>query len=338
MTAPRPKSWKEPLLKTSLPLEHEVTEVLQRRGFHVLGPFSYPRANESGVQTEFSVDVQALTTVRRSSELAMGLELLAECKYSSPGTDWVFAPLPESSLTRATAVDLLQQATTVQADPRLLRSLDASVHVCGRGVVVHNGEAAETIIQRGLTQLRYAIPHFAATIFENQHTIVPDTGRPVILVKALITSATLRVLNRGVGVDACQGAETLDDVSCTVDSLIVQQEPGPLLRQHARDVARELLRDHPRWAEHLNAVYAFGAPDPSVTVGSSTGLPAILAPMTTRLLVVSLRSLDAFLERILLFGDRLQATARTLGRFEPPDVRRDTSMSVVPAEGQRADA
>ena len=61
----RKRSWKDALLKTSLPLEHMIAEKLDRRGFEVCGEYSYVRTNAQGVSTEFSADLWAFSLLKK---------------------------------------------------------------------------------------------------------------------------------------------------------------------------------------------------------------------------------------------------------------------------------
>ena len=73
------KKWKDGLLKSSLPLEQLVAEVLANQKFFVCGEYSYLRTNENGLETEFSVDLEAFDLLPEPGGSWGELRLLIEC-------------------------------------------------------------------------------------------------------------------------------------------------------------------------------------------------------------------------------------------------------------------
>jgi hypothetical protein len=60
---PNAHGWKEPLLKSGLPLEHEVARILNQNGLSVPGEYKYLRAQQGGGSIEHSVDIHASMTL-----------------------------------------------------------------------------------------------------------------------------------------------------------------------------------------------------------------------------------------------------------------------------------
>ena len=79
------KTWKESLLKSSLPLETIVAEILTQLDLEIEGEFSYLRTNQEGIETEFSIDIVAqklFDLTNRTKNLGV-IDFLVECKYCS---------------------------------------------------------------------------------------------------------------------------------------------------------------------------------------------------------------------------------------------------------------
>lgn len=53
MSEPKASKWKDSLLKSSLPLEHIVSEGIERQSFYVAGEYVYQKPNENNILTEF---------------------------------------------------------------------------------------------------------------------------------------------------------------------------------------------------------------------------------------------------------------------------------------------
>jgi hypothetical protein len=82
MTGKSNKKWKDFLLKTSMPLEYLVAEKLSELKYGIQCEYNYLRPNETGVPTEFSVDIWAVNNLfKKNFGLWANLNYLIECKY-----------------------------------------------------------------------------------------------------------------------------------------------------------------------------------------------------------------------------------------------------------------
>jgi hypothetical protein len=52
-------NWKDALLGSGVPLEYSVRSILEKLGISDTREYKYLRPNEDGVETEFSIDLQA---------------------------------------------------------------------------------------------------------------------------------------------------------------------------------------------------------------------------------------------------------------------------------------
>ena len=87
----RGKDWKDILLKSSLPLEHLVSTLLEKHNIDSYGEFSYMRKNEKGYLSEHSIDIDA--TFSFDTQFFSPLNFLIECKYCHQSVKWLFSPI-----------------------------------------------------------------------------------------------------------------------------------------------------------------------------------------------------------------------------------------------------
>jgi hypothetical protein len=59
------------------------------------------------------------------------------------------------------------------------------------------------------------------------------------LTKLLVTNAPLRILHRGIGIDAIRGAQRIEDISDTVEVAILFSDYGPDFEDHFRSVFKD---------------------------------------------------------------------------------------------------
>src|SRR6266567_3230633 len=148
------KKWKDGLLRSSLPLEQLVAEVFVDRKFYVTGEYAYLRPNETGVETEFSVDLEAFDLLPQKGGSWGKLSCLVECKYSYPGTSWIFAPHLNLENIWAGPITYCQELCTQRIDPRDLNLFDQNLVYCHSGIELHpNGDVNNQRVARALYQI-----------------------------------------------------------------------------------------------------------------------------------------------------------------------------------------
>ncbi len=314
------KHWKAALLKSSLPLEHDVAQICAELGWIPHGPFPYQRPNEEGRATEFSIDLLASNGYDANAEPVIELSALIECKYCSPDVSWVFAPIAAPDLAFGHAISVWQFACAQQIDPGSFHCFDNHYTLCGRGVALVAGEAKETPVAHGLFQLRYAVPQCAAKALATQHALRERIGIVQVIVPILVTTAPLWVLKMGISTADFTAAATLGDVATCVPCLTVHRDAGEELTTYSRDVASRLLRNS-RWAARLDAVRSFAGTHGALSVfASSRGdLGDRLAMAAERTLVVTRNALPELLTRITEVCTETIQTRRVFGSFDDVD-------------------
>lgn len=303
--------WKNALLKTSLPLEYLVANILSEQGYFVWGEFSYSRSNEQGINTEFSVDLRANDLLeKRKDQPWADLTLLVECKYNYPGVRWVFAPLAKSSLIITGVVNVFEDLCTRRiTDKDAIYSVDNDLPFCVKGIELHSSDANPQSIEHGLHQLRWALPQLASEIFRTQATTNHDEDLHIgFICPILVTTASLHVFREGLNLEAFQNASDLEEVAEQVDALVVYRERGPQLNKYIRETIAELHSQTPNVKSRLTQLSRSTATD---RIPQAWHFEQSIDALSTRILVVTL---DAFEKLIVNIRDAVSEAGRTLKR------------------------
>lgn len=255
--------WKDHLLKSSLPLEQIVAEKLSLCGLHISGEFPYLRNNEHNNPSEFSVDLRAstLNKLREDIDIWSTLEILIECKYSSPSVDWIFARYPKLEPLMANSLhnyDFLSTFWIGDTTPIVEIEKDAQYAV--NGLAITDKFADNKRIKHGLNQLRYAVPRFLEKL-ASEDLISTDEEHTIRLVAPiLVSNAPLRLLKQNVDFESIRNANSLDDISDIHNVIYHYQQTGPELAECIKETAKHVhsnLDDGKRSVkfnlEHINS-------------------------------------------------------------------------------------
>lgn len=256
--------WKDALLKTSLPLEFLVAEKLAKIDFDVSGEFTFVRKNEQNIDTEFSVDLRASRALYRGEydEWAQ-INLLIECKYNYPGVKWVFAPHPQEPALITEVITVFQDLSIKQIANEGIHTLyfdrrrlfDDPLHLCIKGIELHEADANTQSITRGLHQLKWAIPHLVSDLIKSQMSVIEIGWSKIeFICPILVTTASLYVLRTGLNLSNFQNAENLDAVSSKVEALMVRQEHGSQMIEYIKRVTNDIHDLYPEMEELFRSV------------------------------------------------------------------------------------
>ena len=237
--------WKDQLLKTSLPLELRVAELLGEMGFWVGGEYTYLRQNQEGADTEFSVDVHVVQELEVSEDRWGSWEVLVECKYSSPGCKWIFLPFPKTTDIIIGAIWVTEDLATKRIrDKEPLLSIDRELEYCMKGVVLHDNGVDSNSVTRGQQQLSHAMASLVAQQLSWQLKTRHDEGLGIVLTSSvLVTNAPLYVLQHDSTLNDFREAEELEDVAAPVDALVVYLPFSPHMRRYAKRLLDESVSD-----------------------------------------------------------------------------------------------
>jgi hypothetical protein len=240
----RDNNWKKHLLRTSVPLEHEVARILSNQEFSVSADYSYHRI-DNGVDKEFSVDVRGVkgsgSPTTRGRECL--LDVLVECKYCVRDTTWLFLPQPKYAISRLrdglAAVDLFS--------PKFVHDLraddDPTVTECYSAVEVgmsggtdenSKGKALDSKLRRGARQLQYALPSLIMLRARVAALLPIEDTLPFFFSSLLVTNASLVIADATFGVAAVETAKSLSELGEEVPYLIWSADLGPDFYHHCQ--------------------------------------------------------------------------------------------------------
>lgn len=235
--------WKEYLLKSSLPLEHAVAELLAAYDWNVWGQYSYARKNENGLRTDFSADIHASKEYSSDTHWLATLDVLVECKYSSPGVKWIFLPYPETAQLFSGVVKVFDEGANKRVTNRKpVEAIEDGIDYCIRGIALHDSGFDENVIHRGTFQLRYAMPRIAERTYSAHAQDLHDEDIAVTFACAiLVTTAPILCLKPGITLDEVFAAKSLEEVAEPRDQVILWEEPSPDYLEYARTIYSEVL-------------------------------------------------------------------------------------------------
>jgi hypothetical protein len=292
--------WKQHLLKSGLPLEFIVAQELSSRGHEVFGEYPYVRPDEKNERKEFSVDVRTHAHYEVGDSFHT-LSLLVECKYRTPGTVWMFAPLSSNTYAVGLIHDTSEVAP-VRFHGNELSSFEDEIGYCVGGVEISPDSGANReAVRHGLAQLRFAMPVLFAGDLQHALQHPWSNGRHVsFCCPLLVTTAELRCLKKGLALDDFHQASSLDEISEVTGAIVVNEEVGPQLQTYADEISSNFAQDAPKLKRRLSALgkvlvshenQSRMAPDLSSILRS-------IAHTAERVLVVNLTAFPALLEKL----------------------------------------
>ncbi|WP_157650690.1 hypothetical protein [Burkholderia ubonensis] len=230
------------LLKSSLPLEHQISALSSQNKFFNNGEFSYSRKNEDGYSTDFSVDLLISTEMHEivhGIEVEKNLNLLIECKYASPSVAWVFSTAPKHEPLIMTAFSTYPWiGSHLMQGFEPMKSLEPQVY-CTRGLSLSATSADPTQIRHGLQQIRYAIPKLLENLLDSYKSY--DGPAIPLIAPLLVTNAPLFVLNPDVTISKAEQAESLQEIATEYTHLCVYQKASPELKDFCRTSAIAII-------------------------------------------------------------------------------------------------
>lgn len=238
-------NWKNKLLSSGVPLEHDLSRILADKGFSVSGEYPYTRRN-------FGDDVDCSTDIKACSYFPLGetevltgeLHLLVECKYRSDEKIWLFTPdvnKADYSPAYPNGIRSFESYSTYHFDASRVRNLCIEPVVAMKGLEVNisNGDVHESSIKHGVNQLRYALPSLIHDLIDQNGSSHPDDCQPFFVLPILVTNAPLRMLRENVSLESVRGASDIDDLSEEVKWVDFFSDYADGFQYHAETVLRD---------------------------------------------------------------------------------------------------
>jgi hypothetical protein len=231
------KSWKDLLLSTGLPLEHDVKKYLEARGCIASYEYSYLKPDEQGYERQFSYDIDA--AYFRGQNF---LELMVECKYRYPTVNWVFTPDvfggPDEVYPNAFLHPFGHFVPgSFPFEDVFPRSL---APCCSKGVELTTDGANDKAITQALSQLAFGFAPKLASAIEHQVLRLLGSDMLFFHVPVIVTTANLFRLSENATLDAIRNASAFEDVSKGEECLVVKYQPGVGLRNYNLQALHDL--------------------------------------------------------------------------------------------------
>lgn len=240
------KEWKKGFLSSSFPLEFDVAKLLVKKGFMFEPDYCYERI-EAGQTKDFSVDLYGnlLFPTSNPNEITASLELLIECKYRTPNKTWVFLPdvnIPDLPLGRGLIIKAIDDFSFCRVFDGPLYRFTENLPLCYKGTELDlsTSNVYDSEIRHGISQLQYALPRLITENIMRQALAHPEDVFPFFVLPILVTTAELRVLQRGTTLAKVEETNILEDITEKVPYLTIFNSFGEDFAEHAKREFKEL--------------------------------------------------------------------------------------------------
>ncbi|PKP23042.1 MAG: hypothetical protein CVU05_01305 [Bacteroidetes bacterium HGW-Bacteroidetes-21] len=215
--------WKDFLLKSSIPLEYEVMQLLSENGCVGNYEYTYLREDENEVINEFSYDIDA-------SYIKGGdfFDLMIECKYRDPSTNWIFIPENYGGINEIESYAFLNPIDHFTKEKKFLPlDYEPLGALCGKGIEITSGGQNPKTITQTISQLSYAMAEKIVSAMEHQIDELLATSEVIFYnVPIIVTTANLYRLNENVTMEEIKKASNIEDVGTKEDCIILNGNIG----------------------------------------------------------------------------------------------------------------
>lgn len=232
--------WKNFLLKSGLPLEYEINEILREKGCISSVDHSYFRNDENFLLNEFSFDIY--------SSYIKGhhfFNLLIECKYRDESTNWVFLPSHDYYVNELESTSFLHANDHFNENVKFIfpdKKLDFIGKVCSKGIEINSeGQNPKTITQ-GVNQLSYAMADIIVDGMYNQiEKLFGKTEMIFYDVPIIVTTANLYRIKDNVTIDLIKSTEDILEIATKEDCLTIDVSIGKDLERHNNKIFKNFI-------------------------------------------------------------------------------------------------
>lgn len=225
------ENWKEILLKSGIPLESSIRNILESMSFEDVLEYNFLRKNDKDIINNFSIDIHARKKLYIDKKACSGfcLEYLMECKYCTPDSHWIFMPSSNSYSLENPSLYVDAFDNKFKANLSYLESICNEYKVAGKGFSLRSKNSDSTQIKDAHNQLAYAYIHrYFEKLSWNNYSIY-------FIIPIIITTANLWRLKDGVKIEDIYDAHELEDVCEKYNVLRYQSDPDRLMINYFQD-------------------------------------------------------------------------------------------------------
>ncbi|MEX0778838.1 MAG: hypothetical protein WD037_03840 [Balneolales bacterium] len=292
--------WKNGLLKTGLPLEYVAANILNDLEHNIFGEYPYIRPDETGSSKEFSIDIRTHKCIDSEDRLFV-LDMLVECKYRQPETNWIFSPYPSDTMPIG-LIHSTEDLVPIRLHGESVWEFEESIGYCVNGIeLVNNGSGNKKGAMHGVFQLRYGMPTLLKNNYEHTIDHTWSNGRDLdFLCPILVTTADLRVIKPSLELENFTLASELDDITEIREAVILNERPGPQLQEFANSLAEEFINNRPYLQDRLQALDKFlvGKEWESRQAPDIDTITRSFENCTERVLIINYNSLKSVLKKL----------------------------------------
>jgi len=222
--------WKDYLLSSGLPLEYSTSQILNDLGFKGHSEYRYQRANEAGLDREFSVDILSSCELGQSG---VNIYLLIECKYRHEGVKWLFTPDTPCAVgnnLRYLFITIDDFANACVNPDVLDNSVDRS-RICGKGIEILSNDKNPKGISQGVYQLSFAAADLAVSLMKTQSLPFMVSPSIYVVIPVLVTTAQLWQMKRGVSIEDIKSATGIEGIAVHRRFVVLRTDTSLELQQ-----------------------------------------------------------------------------------------------------------
>jgi len=243
MSKKNDKDWKDAFLKSGLPLENDVKKYLDKKGCVGHLEYSYLRPNREQELTEFSYDID--------SSFFPGnhyVDLMIECKYKHPNTQWVFLPEEYWEMYEIHPLTFLHpndyfidNKYYFHKTPNFTMEL---APLCSKGVEIQGNKQKENTLTGAYAQLSYAFADKITSGIEHQvdKLLGPNSDKTVFFtIPIVVTTAELYRIRDSVTISDIKNSTLIEEIADRHNLLVVKNSIGPELEQYNLHIFQQFI-------------------------------------------------------------------------------------------------
>lgn len=237
--------WKEFLLKSGLPLEYEIQELLRQNKYWGQFEFSYVRRNENDILNEFSCDINASKHGAGAPYPNHFVQLLIECKYRHESTNWIFTPEDYHNEADIRPDSYLHSNSSFAKSNKFIFGsvFEEQFPACGKGIEVTNNGQNPKSIHQATKQLGYGMMIKVLEGMGNQMKYKDHRDTVQYTIPIIVTTANLYRLEKNVTIKHIKNAENIEDIAKKEDCIFLQSNIGEDLKKHNRGLVKEFIKN-----------------------------------------------------------------------------------------------
>lgn len=299
--------WKKHFLRTGVPLEYEVGQILAKRGMAVSADVGFIRY-DGDTRKEHSVDISA-DWFGSGRSPTLNLNALVECKYRSPNKTIIAFRDPNHDYPPATlggTINYFDKFVPRTIHPNAFVALERRLDFAYKILEIGDDGAHDEQMIHGIQQLRYCTPRHLRQSILFSSSIHFEEVLPVFFCSIFVTNASIRLMNEGCSLSSIEHAVSLDEVSAERDAIILYSDYGPDYRAHFKREMDGISEEFEDWLPKLydnlrvsgKDMNAFEADPDEALRRLEEGERFLVRRFSTQFFVVTLSGLDDLVRRI----------------------------------------